>query len=98
MYLIFVLIMFLLYFIYVITRQTMVTVGMLPLSITLLISLFGWGKNIDYMPAFYFYGVLLILTRHCVHPITLLASVGYPHTSKYFIIYTHTVKYIWLIL
>ena len=50
--------------------------------------------GIDYKPAFYLYGVLLISTRHCVHPITLLANVGYPHTSKNFIIYTHTVKYL----
>ena len=35
---------FLLYFIYVITRQTMVIVGMIPLSVNLLISLFG-GKT-----------------------------------------------------
>ena len=85
--------MLLLYFIYVITRQTMVTVGMFPLSVNLLISLFG--GNMDYKPAFYFYCVLLISPRHCIHPISFfLAKVGYPHTSKYFIIYTHTVKYL----
>ena len=43
------------------------------------------------MPAFYFYGVLLILTLHCVAPIILLPSVGYPHTSKYFhYLYAHS--------
>ena len=63
----------------------MVTVGVIPLSVNLLISLFG-GGNIDYKQVFYFYGVLLISTRHCVHPITLLASSGYPYTSKYCII------------
>ena len=70
----------------------MVTVGMISLSVDPLISLFG-GKT-DYMPAFYLYDVLRISTRDCVHPITLLANVGYPHTSQYFIIHTHTVKYL----
>ena len=64
------------YFIYLITRQTMVTVGMFPLSFNILISLFGGKKNIDFMPAFHYHGVFLISTRHCVHAITLLSSVG----------------------
>ena len=62
----------------------MVTFCLISLSVNLLISLFG-DRNIDYKPVFYFYGVLLTSTRHCVHHITLLASVGYQHTSKYFL-------------